>query len=860
MNPRLFCREHSYQKALLLTYSFDPIFFEQVILPDLWAGRSSDILVLGGREQIAAATQAAIGQLWHLGKSYLLAGAKHTGSFHPKVILRLGANDGVIMLGSGNLTSSGWGGNQELGTAWMIGPEHADKGSWLHPFLNDVMSWCSGDLEKDAVRRMKDVPWLVRTPVSTEVLNPVLHSHHGYALAPLLSQRWAGRQFDEVKILTGSTDESGAFLRWAHSEFGIKRATVLLTPTMASFLPDKLSDLPFELRMIPAPAERPLHAKFYWFDGPTGPGAVMGSANCSAAAWLLPPNKRGNVETVLIYDAPIVKEFASMLEIFSIPSLSPIDLLSSRQTHTIENISTKHDYELINLRWDNVTHCLCAVIRPSPSADSNVELNFDGKQLPMTRTLTPNSYWECELPEGIGNSTAFASVHLKQGDKSWISHPRWIDDLNALQHACRNARLFGPFEPMGRPTSSAEQRQMLADLHEVAQALFNDSASFRDPGFGSSRKDKSDDEVPAVPVNPNDLISHLEGHQVSSQQYLSSSHLGSLSLAGLLRLLFDDEAEDGGAAIAAQDEQIDEGQIPDGANPPVTTSTSKKKSTKQDSITIEERFREQLAAQISTFLAEVSSEAFAHRCTATQMVQAITFPLAVALRGQKQGWVPVGLSEKWALKIFAILFRGKGLGTYGLLRKVEQRYEQNNQLSTFKEVVGDGALWMVLVAILAKSHWQGVGTNIDKAVALKEVFTAPQLVASAEPSRVANLLGRIRIEDARSYIAEIAPKATYLLNQINDILIPIWETELISQTEQFIIHKVGDLLWRKQNGWAVCLEESKTKSTQRIKVRFQGVETLLGAGYYVNVTDISGRNPELLTLIRNLYNCVSNPI
>ena len=47
MNPRLFCREQSYHKALLLTYSFDPIFFEQVVLPDLWAGRSSDILVLG---------------------------------------------------------------------------------------------------------------------------------------------------------------------------------------------------------------------------------------------------------------------------------------------------------------------------------------------------------------------------------------------------------------------------------------------------------------------------------------------------------------------------------------------------------------------------------------------------------------------------------------------------------------------------------------------------------------------------------------------------------------------------------------------------------------------------------------------
>ena len=37
MNPRLFCRERSFHKALLLTYSFDPVFFEQIVLADLWA-------------------------------------------------------------------------------------------------------------------------------------------------------------------------------------------------------------------------------------------------------------------------------------------------------------------------------------------------------------------------------------------------------------------------------------------------------------------------------------------------------------------------------------------------------------------------------------------------------------------------------------------------------------------------------------------------------------------------------------------------------------------------------------------------------------------------------------------------------
>ena len=52
MNPRDFCRQRTFHKALLLTYSFDPVFFEQIVLPDLWAGRTSDILVLGDGNQV----------------------------------------------------------------------------------------------------------------------------------------------------------------------------------------------------------------------------------------------------------------------------------------------------------------------------------------------------------------------------------------------------------------------------------------------------------------------------------------------------------------------------------------------------------------------------------------------------------------------------------------------------------------------------------------------------------------------------------------------------------------------------------------------------------------------------------------
>lgn len=857
MNPRLFCREQAYHKALLLTYSFDPIFFEQVVLPDLWAGRSSDILVLGDQAQIEASTLAAVGQLWHLGRNYLLAGANHTGAFHPKVFLRLGPKDGIVMLGSGNVTSSGWGGNQELGTAWMVGPEHPDKGGWLHPFLDSVLSWCGGELERDAVRRMKDVPWLSLTPVGLDTDGVVLHSRLGHSLAPALAQRWVGRRFDEVKILTGSTDESGAFLRWAHSTFGVEKATIALTPSSASFDPDKLADLPLKLRIIPAPADRAMHAKLYWFDGPDGPAAVMGSANCSAAAWLLAPEQGGNIETLVVYDRPSPDDFAGVLSVFDAPASDPVDVLLPRSATVNETDANALVFRLKSLQWDSAGHRLQAEISPPPESGMRLELAVGGLRFSMQPLQSGAGAWVCDLPEALASTTVFASVQIFRGTEQWTTMPRWMNDVAALEHASHATRLLEPFNGLERSATSKEQRQMLDELQEVAHALFNEAAAFRDPGFGSARTKESKDDVPAEPVNPADLIVQLEEHHEGLPNFGSAGPGASLSLTGILRLLFDGEEKDSAGSVATKDEDIDEGQLPDdGKDAP--KKISEKTAINPNPVPIEDRFRDRLAAQISTFLTEMSSPAFAERCSATQMVQAVSFPLAVALRGQRRGWVKPEVAEQWALDVFSILFRGKASGSGGLLHSVEQRYVDNDQHSTFADVVGDGALWIVLVATLGSSNWQGVGTDIDKAVALREVFTAPQLLVSAMPERVAALIKRVRIDDARSYLADVAPTVTRLLEEIDSELRQVWEVELRQQGERGITHKVGDLLWREKVGWAICLEGVSSKAGQSVKVRLRGKDKNVMNGFYVNVSDLIGRNTLLGGKILQLRRAVAN--
>ncbi|HEX5432677.1 MAG TPA: hypothetical protein VFY05_00435, partial [Candidatus Angelobacter sp.] len=477
---------------------------------------------------------------------------------------------------------------------------------------------------------------------------PVLYSSGARALAPALAERWAGRQFSEVRIFTGSTDESGAFLRWAHRTFGITRAVIALTPSLASFSLDKLADLPVELRLIPVAPATPMHAKHYFFDGPAGSAAVMGSPNCSAAAWLLPPDVGGNIETALVYDTPAPADFHDLLEIFTSPSSSPEDVLTQMQPATVEGNPTICPYGLVGLRWDEPSRQVMALIAPPPEPDTAVRLLLGAMQISMKRSTDANDCWYCEVPNGIDFTSAeFASVRLESGGRQWQTRLRWIDHLAELHHSTQSVRFLEPIEGLERSASLAEQRRILTDLHEVAQALFSDSVTFKDIGFGIATEAPQNSDSPPPPVDPVALIRNLK--EVQEPLVALGRTTGSLSLTGILRLLFDAERVVTDAEVAVDDEKLDEGQP---AEPTPTQGSPKKVATdemqdKRESVDSRLQFR--LAAQIEIFLQNVSKSEFAESCTATQLIQAVCFPLAVALRGQPRGWVSAASAEQWAL-------------------------------------------------------------------------------------------------------------------------------------------------------------------------------------------------------------------
>lgn len=262
--------------------------------------------------------------------------------------------------------------------------------------------------------------------------------------------------------------------------------------------------------------------------------------------------------------------------------------------------------------------------------------------------------WFCDIASNLAFASAeFAAVRLDRRYDHWTTGPPWIDHLAELHHSTQAARLLDPIRGLENTASSAEQRRILDDLQTVTQVLFTDFASFKDIGFGKAQEPPEAKEGPAPPVDPAALIRSLE--ETREQSPLGSGPARSVSITGILRLLF--EAEQAADDTAADDEKLDEGQIAEeepkkGPEKDLSTDEVPKPES------VNAKLQAKRAFQMDAFLANLSKPDFAESCSATQMIQAVCFPLVVALRGRRHGWVSNDSAEIWACNVVALLFRG----------------------------------------------------------------------------------------------------------------------------------------------------------------------------------------------------------
>jgi len=676
MNPRFFCREPQYENAIILTYSFDPIFFENVVLPDLWASGVGNIIVIVDKDEIDGAVAKTKGKINQLGRSYRVIKSKTTGIQHSKLILKTGKSDSLLWIGSGNVTSGGWGLNNEIATAWQIETSNTTGSAtigYIRKAISDIVGGITPEIDSvfSAVSSL-NVNEIVKTSL------PILMSHDR-PLAEQLLERWSNASFQRVKILTGSSDKNGALLKWLVENFNVKEAIIGISPEQSSFDPKSLSKLPLKIKILPMPFLPINHAKFIWFEGNKGCRAVMGSANCSAAAWLVPPRSGGNIETIAVYDDCNDIDYEKILSKFSSADLAdPADVFSAHHDDVEPTSDTKTPgINIENIQLIRETETVLVTLAKPISGDAIVELEIDDFVIPLNSHNKDNTQWI-----GVYNKpssalhTLFGRLRIKRNSLVENSNWQWFDDNNELRHAAKGKQITSTLRNITETLSSNEQKQFVRDIAHVLDVIFTNTPEFSDtPSFTKHIASKTTDEVKLL--DPDEIVKNL--HDIHSPNYLDVHYDDNthISLFGIMRYIFsiqdpviDDVVEDS----ESEDTFKNKGKV----------NFHKKKTSE---IEREEKQKRKYAEQIVKGISSLIDKRFVDSCTATQLVHAVATLLVLSIKGADGGWLSKESSSKYIQRILDICFLLKTEDTQGILSLIRNRYSTNGHGDIYESIV-----------------------------------------------------------------------------------------------------------------------------------------------------------------------------
>ena len=151
------------------SYTLSLAFFEALVFPRIPRSALRRCLLLADRHGFRRALVEA-GALRHVGRDYMAACVPCAHSFHPKVWLALGEGEAAILVGSGNLTRSGFMDNAELFDAVHLrkGGPHRAVAEGLIAFLAGLhgqWSAAAGDRDLLVLDSLSEMRLLAQNPL-----------------------------------------------------------------------------------------------------------------------------------------------------------------------------------------------------------------------------------------------------------------------------------------------------------------------------------------------------------------------------------------------------------------------------------------------------------------------------------------------------------------------------------------------------------------------------------------------------------------------------------------------------------------------------------------------------------------------
>lgn len=313
-----------FRSAVLLTYSLNLQFFEQLVQPRLDALGCAHVLIISDAFGYQESIDRNLHQLNGVGRRYMCAAlhSNRRGVLHSKLLMLASEKQGWMIIGSGNLTFHGYGQNLELFDQFIF--EQTEDETYdsddAYPFqvvwqlVEKLQPTMSTTTQAHVGRIRQSASWLSRTP-RPRLGIAVWHSYDG----PLLDRLRRLTSVDEIQLIAPFIDTSIVEQLLYH--FAPKK--LLLSVNAAHPNVDarqiskvcKLTDCEFQLLAIEAAdaaSTRGLHAKALVGIHKSGSWCVSGSANMTRPALADHWRGQGNLELVVYRSSSDTRAFDPM--------------------------------------------------------------------------------------------------------------------------------------------------------------------------------------------------------------------------------------------------------------------------------------------------------------------------------------------------------------------------------------------------------------------------------------------------------------------------------------------------------------------------------------------------------------------
>lgn len=559
-----------FRGAVLLTYTLDLTFFEQLVAPKLTALGCTNILIITDQYGYDESLQRGARNLHGVGKRYACTPLRSAGRGiqHAKLLLLVGPQRGCLLVGSGNLTMPGYGRNLEQFTRFDLdlSPNKPSPADQLHPFN---VSWQlvnqlhqQGLVSTAAGERLAALteiaPWL------NQAVTPPAHLQLWHSLIqPLFDQLPTLGSLTELHLIAPFFDLTiiDTLVNRLHPAQLIIGVDAHLPRLDGLALAERCRTwgCELELRALQGrnPQRRSLHAKTIVGVSDGAVWSISGSANITFPAWRSTWTRGGNLELVVWQHSTDSALPARIWEdeqlLVQVRNADAVYLPPDVET---EDEGTPDDEALRLVELNVRSHHLAGqLVWNDPQLRSNVGLEESACSIELLRSrgalipiqLDASGRFSVSLPAGLGQSEA-GRVVMDLTNKRLVSLFHWIDQLDELArfgYRSYHVRIRQQLESF---TGAGQLFEDLlnflwarVDPQQIQQEHVDQEALQSRRRRGQVQRDENDEEIVVPPVE--DFITeetlvteigwHVDGYLPHDRSTVSLRDLLSLALLRL---------------------------------------------------------------------------------------------------------------------------------------------------------------------------------------------------------------------------------------------------------------------------------------------------------------------------------------